>query len=71
MAVFLYDDIGAMLCSVMTRFIKKSELEAAKQVSDLAKIAVTSTAHARKWILGSQPERILLIVVEFSSMIRS
>jgi len=41
MAVFLYDDVGAMLRSVMTRFIKKSELEAAKQVSALVKIDVT------------------------------
>jgi len=39
---YLYDDLGGALRSIMTRFIKKSYLENAKQVCDLVKIDVTS-----------------------------
>lgn len=42
MAVYLYDDIGGILRSIMTRFTKKSEIETAKQTSDLVKIDVAS-----------------------------
>ena len=44
MAVFLYNDVGGILRAIRARFLKKPEIENAKQTSHLVKIDVTAKA---------------------------
>jgi hypothetical protein len=42
-AMYMYDDLGNVMRSLMTRFIKRSQLDNAKQIYDLVKIDISAS----------------------------